>query len=565
MKYLNSFKTLFLSLLFLLLTCHLFCQTKYQKIEMFIKMWGFLKYHDPAVASGKFDWDSVYIRNLPLIEQTITKDEFNKQLLSIINNLGALQKKLPARLPDSLFTANHDLSWIKQSKFLNAELESKLMDIYQHRNQEENKYIKSIHSTVDFSGEKQYEAMTFPNLRYRLLFLSRFWNVINYFAPYKYLVEENWNNVLLRFIPKIINAKDTLMYYRTLLQLAASLNDGHAQLWFGNANAPISDLVFGKYTAPFYAEIINGAVIIRKLANDTLCRKADIEKGDIILAIDKEPVVAKINFLKPYVSASNIKSKEHYIARNLFDTHNSYLKLKIKRGNEIFTKKVKCILTAEKNWGDISNYTHNETGYKTVGNSIAYIYAMQIWKGNIDTIKALIKSRKAVIFDVRNYPNNGDVFYNIFDIMLTEPKIINLSSYFLTANPGYFEWKKSAMIGNFGNKVISPYKGRVIILVDERTQSQGEYSAMALQTIPNSVTIGSQTAGADGNVTLIPMGSKLSLSYSGYGIYYPDKTITQRQGIKIDITAKKTLESVAHDQDVISEKALKYLKAGGID
>ena len=77
------------------------------------------------------------------------------------------------------------------------------------------------------------------------------------------------------------------------------------------------------------------------------------------------------------------------------------------------------------------------------------------------------------------------------------------------------------------------YKGKVLILCDERTQSQGEYTCMAFQTIPNSVTIGTQTAGADGIVTHIPIGSGLSISYSGYGIYYPDKTQTQRTGIKI--------------------------------
>ncbi|MEO6850959.1 MAG: S41 family peptidase, partial [Mucilaginibacter sp.] len=101
--------------------------------------------------------------------------------------------------------------------------------------------------------------------------------------------------------------------------------------------------------------------------------------------------------------------------------------------------------------------------------------------------------------------------------------------------------------------------------VDERAQSQGEYTAMALQTIPNSVTIGSQTSGLDGAVSYIPMGSKLTLSYSGYGMYYPDKTPTQRRGVRINITIKKTVESVIKDQDVALDAALKYLKARGID
>lgn len=52
---------------------------------------------------------------------------------------------------------------------------------------------------------------------------------------------------------------------------------------------------------------------------------------------------------------------------------------------------------------------------------------------------------------------------------------------------------------------------------------------------------------------------------SGYGIYYPDKTETQKRGIRIDIPVKKTIESVINDQDVILDEALKYLKAKGFD
>ncbi len=88
---------------------------------------------------------------------------------------------------------------------------------------------------------------------------------------------------------------------------------------------------------------------------------------------------------------------------------------------------------------------------------------------------------------------------------------------------------------------------------------------MCLQTIPHSITIGSQTAGADGVVTAIPMGGKLTISYSGYGIYYPDKTPTQRRGVRIDIPVKKTVESAVKDQDLALEEALKYLRKMGID
>ena len=168
---------------------------------------------------------------------------------------------------------------------------------------------------------------------------------------------------------------------------------------------------------------------------------------------------------------------------------------------------------------------------------------------------------KAVIFDVRNYPGQ-DAFYNIMGIMLPEPKVINYSTVFMADNPGYFIWKPSYKIGDLNPGY---YKGKTVILVDERSQSQGEYSAMVLQTVPGSVVIGSQTAGADGAVSQIPMGGKLAISYSGYGIYYPDKTQTQQVGVRIDIPVKKTIQSIINNQDIIMEEALKYLELKGIE
>ena len=60
------------------------------------------------------------------------------------------------------------------------------------------------------------------------------------------------------------------------------------------------------------------------------------------------------------------------------------------------------------------------------------------------------------------------------------------------------------------------------------------------------------------------MGGGLSMSYSGYGIYYLDKSQTQRSGIKIDIRVKKTVASVKNNKDKILERALQYISNGKI-
>ena len=64
------------------------------------------------------------------------------------------------------------------------------------------------------------------------------------------------------------------------------------------------------------------------------------------------------------------------------------------------------------------------------------------------------------------------------------------------ANPGAFHFGNTATI----DSGTTHYSGKVVILVDETSLSQAEYTAMALRSAPGAVVVGSTTAGADGNV-----------------------------------------------------------------
>ena len=65
--------------------------------------------------------------------------------------------------------------------------------------------------------------------------------------------------------------------------------------------------------------------------------------------------------------------------------------------------------------------------------------------------------------------------------------------------PGYFYRKK------FKEGKEDPsqnyYKGKVVVLVNENTMSQGETTVMAFQSIPGVTVIGSPTAGTNGAVS----------------------------------------------------------------
>ena len=94
--------------------------------------------------------------------------------------------------------------------------------------------------------DKKYDDMHYPDVDYRLLALFRFWNVIHYFYPYQHLLDDDWDTILPRFIPKLEAARDAREYELAVAELATHVPDGHTGVtgpeltkFFGEAPAPI--------------------------------------------------------------------------------------------------------------------------------------------------------------------------------------------------------------------------------------------------------------------------------------------------------------------------------------
>ena len=68
--------------------------------------------------------------------------------------------------------------------------------------------------------------------------------------------------------------------------------------------------------------------------------------------------------------------------------------------------------------------------------------------------------------------------------------------------------------------------------------------------------VGSQTAGADGNVSFITLPGSVQTYFSGLGVYFPDGTNTQRIGIVPDVEVHPTIAGVQAGVDEVLQRAL---------
>ena len=87
---------------------------------------------------------------------------------------------------------------------------------------------------------------------------------------------------------------------------------------------------------------------------------------------------------------------------------------------------------------------------------------------------------------------------------------------------------------------------------------------MGLQAATKTITIGSTTAGADGNFTdWIPLPGGIRTRFSGLGIYYPDGTLAQRNGVKIDIVCNPTIKGALAKTDELIDTAIRVINSSG--
>jgi C-terminal processing protease CtpA/Prc len=92
-----------------------------------------------------------------------------------------------------------------------------------------------------------------------------------------------------------------------------------------------------------------------------------------------------------------------------------------------------------------------------------------------------------------------------------------------------------------------------VILIDEATQSQAEFTAMAFRTAPRAIVVGSTTAGADGNVVPVPLPGGIDTRITHAGVFYPDRTPTQRVGIVPDLVVRPTIRGIREGRDEVLE------------
>jgi hypothetical protein len=535
-------KRLFLFLIICTIGTTLLAQnpTYQQKLYYSCKVWGFMKYYHSRVSNCEVNWDSVLVSTLPLMKNAATNNDFNDALDTMLLAAGPMEiatTPSPDTLPPEL-KRNLNFGWINDPVFRN--------DVKVILDTIKNNYRPHLNCWIPYDDPMidSNTTINYPSEFTRLLVIFKYWNFINYFNPYNYVQDIPWDSTLYKNVPAIATAPDYVTFYKTIKKITAGINDAHVEgcTWSTGYS-------FYGYCPKIVLRYAQNNYVVVKSGYGT------ISKGDIIVSIDSLTTVQWEDSLRPYVSAGNPSVFRRFMCQYMLGgACGSQIRIVYKdsMGNDRSFSSYRNYHIGD-SW--FTSYYPNDTlgnvKWKKWNCNVGYVNMGNLMISDVNTMYNNLKNTTAIIFDIRNYPNStAGVIADLIYPDRTCFSKITASDFFY---PGTF-YCVPQYAGSNGNP--DYYQGQVIILCNESTISQAEFTCMVLKAMPNSTIIGSQTSGTDGNITYFKLSQDIQGGFTSLGVYYPNGDSTERIGIVPDSVVSPTPSGIRQGRDEVLEKAL---------
>ncbi|MCP4181205.1 MAG: hypothetical protein GY756_25865 [bacterium] len=508
------------------------------------KVWGVLLHHS-SVQNPNLDNDLIFFLNqIDTINIEVYREKLERLVYPYYKALTDLEEINIEYLKDNL---NLSLNWLNNITFLNERTSNMLYRIIYEFNK--NDKVNSLLTQSNIGLVKYKKACNqsphgvLPSKNDRLIGLFHYWNFVEYYYPYKTLLDNNWDKVLLNTIERFEFADSLTKYKLAIIELISYLDDNHSFIH------PVEiTSVFGNYVPNFRILKIDNNFVVNKIRSKKI-DNGNIKRGDIVLSIDSIVLSKLYGSLSAYVAGSNSLSKNRELNKLMLCKKDKLHTIRIKRGDSIFDQKVEFFdyLTLNEFVRKEKYFWKNFNVSKELVEGIGYLSINHLFEDNIQrSLRMMHKFEKGVILDMRHYPNKN-TSSELINFVLSKDTLTYCFFYPDLSRPGLFRFQKRNSLFKIHGK--KSYRKKIILLVDENTQSHAEFLVMAMQTNPNVLVVGNVSAGADGNITSFTFPSDIEVKMSGIGILYPDFLETQRIGVKIDHQVNHELSDIVNKFD----------------
>ena len=408
-------------------------------------------------------------------------------------------------------------------------------------------------AAVPAAAERSYPSMRIPPIEYRLLAAFRAWNVIEHFHPYKALMDRPWEAALPEFIATMERASTERDYALAVAGMAARLQDAHAYV----AGKPIDDYVIPPGYPPIRVRLVEDTPIVTFLYDSAGAAAAGIEVGDEVVSVDGQPARARLDQVARLISASTVQSG---MDKATLTFMNGPIGSRVELSLRDRSGRVKRATLARRREDVYTLYHRERRGevVRVLPGNVGYVDLDRLELDQVDSMFLRLASTRAIIFDMRGYPNS--TIWAIAPRLTDSARVVALIA---TPMAGH---RSPAAAAETIAQVVEPdtsgaprYRGRIVMLTDERTMSQAEHTGLYLKAVRGATFVGGPTAGANGEITSMVLPGGITMGFTGQAVRWPDGRQLQRIGLAPDVPARPTIAGIRAGRDEVLEAALGVL------
>ncbi len=404
--------------------------------------------------------------------------------------------------------------------------------------------------------DRSYAETRYPSTEYRILAAYKIWAAFRYFFAYRDLMDEDWDQVFATFLPKFIAAKDAREYNLVVAEMVAHTADSHSSV----RSEELTEF-FGKAPVGLRLRLVEKKPVITEILDDT-AKAAGVQIGDILSKVDGESIVDRFNRESPYVSSSTPQWHGYRVMQRILNGPEGSLAALTIGGQDGRTREVSLKRASSYS----ATLRDQRTGdvIKLLPGNIGYADLDRLMPEQVDGMFEKFRNTKAIIFDMRGYPHGTawsiaprltsekDVAAAVFtgplslgpDLPLGEMLTSSASYFFVQRLPTTDQWK---------------YKGKTVMLIDERTISQAEHTGLFFEAANKTEFIGTPSAGANGDVTDFVVPGGITINLSGHDVRHANGGKLQRLGLQPSETVAPTINGIRKGRDEVLDKAIEYV------
>ena len=392
---------------------------------------------------------------------------------------------------------------------------------------------------------RAYADSPYPSRELRVLAGIRIWAALDELNPYRELVAD-WDRALADTIPVLEAAGDEDAYVHALRVFGTRLHDGHVGIWRG-----------GKFAKPhgmpaIALRLVEGQLAITKLLDPAEAARHNLAIGDVVETIDGKPATTALAVTREITSGGTSESRDQAAADQVLDG--------IDGSTVVVGVRGKGDVTLTRSKDSYKGYASTGPHWKRLADGIGYLDLTTLTVPEVAPALAELRDTRALIVDIRGYPK-GTAW--------TLAPLLNVRHSKLAAafdRPQVTADEQDMTHFVQGMPPTPPraelYRGKVIVLIDDRAVSQAEHTCLFLNEAAQPTFIGSPTHGSNGDVTGFYLPGDLRMVFTGEAVRFLDGTQLQQRGVQPQIVVRPTLSGLRANYDEVLARAIAFVKAG---